>query len=83
MANHPLHPWRATLSQSRTLFIGMDVHKDAIAVADVAHDPGAEGAYLGALGTRQCDLDQMIRTMSSKATHLIFISEAGPCGDWL
>ena len=57
------HHWRSTLSQSNTLFIGMDVHKDSIAVAYVAQDHGAEVLYLGAMGTRQCDLDQLIRTM--------------------
>jgi hypothetical protein len=29
------------MSQSRTLYIGMDVHKDAIAVAYVAQEHGA------------------------------------------
>jgi transposase len=71
------------MSQSRTLFIGMDVHKDAIAVAYVAQDHGAEVTYLGSIGTRQCDIDQMIRTMQSQAKHLLFIYEAGPCGYWL
>ena len=32
------------MSQSRTLFIGMDVHKDSIAVAYVAQDHGEAGA---------------------------------------
>jgi Transposase len=36
-----------------------------------------------AIGTRQCDIDQLIRKMPSKANHLIFVYEAGPCGDWL
>jgi len=71
------------MSQSRTLFIGMDVHKDAIAVAYVAQEHGAEVAALGTMGTRQCAIDQLLRTRPSKATHLIFISEAGPCGSWL
>ena len=71
------------MSQSSTLFIGMDVHKDSIAVAYVSHDHGAEVTYLGAIGTRQCDIDQLIRKMQSKAKHLIFIYEAGPCGYWL
>ena len=71
------------MSQSRTLFIGMDVHKDSIAVAYVAQDHGAEVASLGTIGTRQCDIDQLIRKMQSKAKHLIFIYEAGPCGYWL
>jgi methylmalonyl-CoA mutase cobalamin-binding subunit len=51
------------MSQSTTLFIGMDVHKNAIAVAYMAQDHGAEVTYLGAIGTRQCDIDQMIRKM--------------------
>jgi transposase len=71
------------MSQSRTLFIGMDVHKDTIAVAYVAQDHGAEVTYLGTIGTRQCDIDQLIRKMQSKAKHLIFVYEAGPCGYWL
>ena len=30
------------MSQSSTLFVGMDVHKDTIAVAYVAQEPGAD-----------------------------------------
>jgi transposase len=71
------------MSQSSTLFIGMDVHKDTIAVAYVAQDHGAEVTYLGPIGTRQCDIDQLVRKMQSKAKHLIFVYEAGPCGSWL
>jgi transposase len=71
------------MSQSSTLFIGLDVHKDSIAVAYMAQDHGAEVTYLGAIGTRQGDIDQMIRKMQSKAKHLIFVYEAGPCGYWL
>lgn len=71
------------MSESRTLVIGMDVHKDSIAVAYVAQDHGAEVMYLGAIGTRQGDIDQLIRKMPSKAKHLIFVYEAGPCGSWL
>jgi transposase len=71
------------MSQSSTLCIGMDVHKDAIAVASVAQDHGAEVTYVGTFGTRQCDSDHLIRTMPSKAQPLIFVYEAGPCGDWL
>ncbi len=48
------------MSQSSTLFIGMDVHKDSIAVAHVAQDHGAEVMYLGAIGTRHWDLDPLL-----------------------
>jgi transposase len=68
---------------SRTLFIGMDVHKESIAVADVAHDQGAEVTYLGAIGTRHTDLDPLVRQLPSKAKQLVFVYEAGPCSYWL
>jgi transposase len=71
------------MRQSRTLYIGWDVHQDSIAVAYVAQEHGAAVIYLGAIGTRQCDIDQLIRTRPSKAPHLIFVYEAGPCGSWL
>jgi transposase len=71
------------MSQSSTLFIGMDVHKDSIAVAYVAQDHGAEVIYLGTVGTRQSDIDNLVRKMQSKAKQLVFVYEAGPCGYWL
>jgi hypothetical protein len=68
------------MSQSRTLYIGLDVPKDSMAVAYVAQKHGAEVISLGAIGTRQCDSAQLIRKMPAKATHLICVDEAGPCG---
>ena len=68
------------MSQSRPLSVGMDVHKESIAVAYVAKYYDAAVISLGTLGTRQCDIDTLIRKLQSKATHLIFVSEAGPCG---
>ena len=71
------------MRQSSTLYIGMDVHKDSMAVAYVAQEHGAEVTYLGTIGTRRGDIDQLIRRMPSKAKHLLFVYEAGPCGYWL
>ena len=71
------------MPQSSTLYVGMDVHKDSIAVAYVAQDHGAEVIPLGTIGTRQVDLDHLTRTLQSKATHLVWVYEAGPCGCWL
>jgi transposase len=71
------------MSQSSTRFMGRDVHKDSIAGAYVAQDHGAEVTSLGTLGTRHCDSDHLIRKRHSKATHLIFVYEAGPWGSWL
>jgi transposase len=71
------------MHQSSMLYIGMDVHKDAIAVAYVVKDHDAEVVYLGTIGTRQADIDQLVRKLQSKAKHLLFVYEAGPCGYWL
>src|SRR5437773_12384602 len=68
---------------SKTLYVGLDVHKDSIAVAYAPEDRGAEVASLGSIGTRQCDIDTLIRKLQSKGATLVFVSEAGPCGYWL
>jgi len=51
--------------------------------ASVAQDYGAEVISLDAIGTRQCAIDPLLRTRHSQATHLVFVSDAGPCGSWL
>jgi hypothetical protein len=61
------------MSQSTTLFIGMDVHTDSIAVAYVAQEHGAEAIDLGTVGTRQYDIDHLVRKLPSKATQLVFV----------
>jgi transposase len=70
------------MHQSRTLAIGWEVQKESSAVAYVAPAPHAAVVALGTIGTRQGDLAQLIRTMPSKSTHRLLVSEAGPCGDW-
>ena len=71
------------MPQSSTLYVGLDVHKESIAVAYVAKDHDAEVMYLGSIGTRQADIDQVVRKLQAKAKHLVFVYEAGPCGYWL
>ena len=68
---------------SKTLYVGLDVHKDSIAVAYAPEDRGAEVVFLGTIGTRQCDIDKLIRKLQSKGEALVFVYEAGPCGYWL
>jgi transposase len=65
------------------LYVGLDVHKESIAVAYIAKDHDADVIYLGTIGTRHVDLDTLVRKLHSKAKHLIFVYEAGPCGYWL
>jgi transposase len=71
------------MTQSSTLSVGMAVHKESIAVAYVAEAHLAEVIYLGSIGTRQCDIDMLIRKLQSKSQQLVFVYEAGPCGYWL
>ena len=68
------------MAQSRTLSIGLDVHKASIAVAYAAQDSGADVVSRGAIGTRQCESHTLVRQLPSKATRLVFVSEAGPGG---
>jgi hypothetical protein len=71
------------MHQSSTLYVGLDVHKEAIAVAYVAKAHDAEVVYLGTIGTRQCDIDTRIRTLQANRKHRVFVYEAGPCRSWL
>jgi hypothetical protein len=59
------------MSQSRTRFIGMDVHKETMAVAYIAQDSGAAVTSLGTMGTRPCDMDpRPDNAIASQAPHL-------------
>ena len=68
---------------STMLYVGLDVHKESIAVAYAPDAHGAEVVSLGSIGTRQCDIDTLTRKLTSKAPRLCFVYEAGPCGYWL
>ena len=71
------------MQQSSPLYVGMDGHKESIAVAYVAQEYGAEVISLGTVGTRQCDIAKLIRHLQSKSPQLVFVYDAGPCGSWL
>ncbi len=71
------------MPHATTLFVGVAVHKDSLAVASVSEAREAEVVFLGRIGTRQYDIDKLIRTLTSKATQLVLVYEAGPCGYWL
>ena len=63
-----------------SLFVGLDVHKDSIAVAHAAGGSTEPPVYVGAIGPRQADLDRLLHRLQSKASTLSFAYEAGPCG---
>ena len=54
------------MAEPTPLFVGLDVHKDSIAVAH-AHGQSADPPVcLGTVGTRQADLNTLIRRLQSK-----------------
>ena len=68
------------MAQPTTLFIGLDVHKDSIAVAHAEAELVDPPHFVGSIGPRQGDIDNLVRRLHSKAAHLVFAYEAGPCG---
>src|SRR5205809_5750483 len=80
---HSSRDRRSAMRHGSTLYVGLDVHKDSIAVAYAITDGPSDPVHVGAIGTRQCDIDVLVRTMQSKSAPLVFIYEAGPCGYWL
>ena len=68
------------MAQSTPLFVGLDVHKDSIAVAHAAGGSTEPPVFVGAIGSRQADLDHLLRRLQGKASALTFAYEAGPCG---
>ena len=68
------------MQQPTTLFVGLDVHKDSISVAYAAGGLTEAPQFVGPIGTRQSDIDKLIRRLHSKARDLVFAYEAGPCG---
>jgi transposase len=71
------------MNQYNTLYVGLDVHKESIAVAYAREQPGTEPIYLGPIGTLKSDVDKLVRQLHAKAPRLQFVYEAGPCGYWL
>ncbi|HXG20192.1 MAG TPA: hypothetical protein VNN62_14100 [Methylomirabilota bacterium] len=68
------------MAQVSTLFVGLEVHKETIAVAYVGEERGVEVVALETIGTRQCDIDKLIRKLQPKGKMLHFVYEAWPCG---
>lgn len=66
------------MAHDNTVFVGLDVHKDSIAAA---YSVGfGEVASLGNMGTLQRDVRRLCQRMQSRASEVVFVYEAGPCG---
>ena len=49
------------MGNSTPLFVGLDAHKDSIAVAHAEVDRSDPPVFVGEIGTRQADIDKLIR----------------------
>jgi transposase len=63
--------------------VGLEVHKDSIAVAHADGGRPDPPVIVGAIGSRHADIDQVIRRLQGKTADLRFAYEAGPSGDGL
>jgi hypothetical protein len=75
---------------SKIVFVGLDVHKDSISVAYAPADRGADVVSLGAIGTRQCDIDKLVRKLKGwscpglvDGERLAVFTGHGPCGTYV
>jgi hypothetical protein len=68
------------MAKSTPLYVGLDVHKESIAVAHAAGGRAAPPVFVGEIGARQADLEKLIRRLQGKAPELRFVYETGPCG---
>lgn len=70
------------MSHDTTTFVGLDVHKESIAVACIGTDPAESVADVATIGTQQYAIDRLLKKLSGRG-RLRFVYEAGPCGFWL
>ena len=68
------------MGNNTPLFVGLDVHKDSIAVAHAMGACADPPVFVGEIGTRQADIDTLIRRLQAKGSDLVFAYEAGPTG---
>jgi transposase len=55
------------MKDGSTLYVGLDVHKDSIAVAYATEDRATAPVHVSTIGTRQCNIDALVRRLQSKA----------------
>jgi hypothetical protein len=54
------------MAKSTPLYVGLDVHKDSIAVAHATGGRADPPVFVGAIGSRQADLARLIRRLQGE-----------------
>ncbi len=71
------------MSQSNTLFIGLDVHKDTTDASYVSDNLTDTVQYYGTIPTTTTAINKLLVKLAKNAKKIVVIYEAGPCGFWL
>ena len=65
---------------NRSMFVGLDVHKQTIDVSIAEGDRQGEVRHYGVIAGDLKPLDQVVRALRAPDRRLHFVYEAGPCG---
>jgi transposase len=65
---------------NRSMFVGLDVHKETIDVSIAEGDRGGEVRHYGVIKSDLEPLDKVVRALRAPNRRLHFVYEAGPCG---
>src|SRR6202158_4657037 len=65
---------------NRSMFVGLDVHKETIDVSIAEGHRGGEVRHYGVIASDLEPLDKVVRALRAPDRRLHFVYEAGPCG---
>jgi hypothetical protein len=66
--------------QATRAYVGLDVHKDTIAVAVAEGERSGEVRFWGNIANSPAELQVVVRKIMSRHPDVEFCYEAGPCG---
>ena len=65
---------------NRSMFVGLDVHKETIDVSIAEGHRGGEVRHYGVIASDLEPFDKAVRALRAPDRQLHFVYEAGPCG---
>src|SRR5438034_6472776 len=66
--------------ENRSMFVGLDVHKETIDVSIAEGERNGEVRHYGVIASDLEPLDKVVRALRAPDRRLRFVDEAGPCG---